>query len=78
MSRIDARLARLERQITGELSAQQQLALAHDALYDRVAAERFAALRARGEIIPLIGNLYDLEVAGPVSVSDTARKEKTA
>lgn len=71
-----SRLAKLERQITGELSAQQQLALAHDALYDRTAAEKFAALRARGEIIPLIGNLFDLEVEGPVSVSDTPNRKE--
>ena len=66
MSRIDARLARLERQITVELSGKEQVALWQDAIYGSdVERERFERLHRQGRINKLIWNLFQLEQQGP-------------
>ena len=61
-----ARLARLERQITVELSGREQVALWQDAIYGSDAErEQFERLHRQGRINKLIWNLYRLEERGP-------------
>ena len=61
------RLRALEAHFNGEIPGKKQLELLQDAMCgDANAADKFEELRAAGKIIPLLGNLYDLERLGPV------------
>jgi hypothetical protein len=64
---LERNLRRLEEAAEGEMSGKKQLELVLDAIYgDETAAAKLETLRAAGELIPLLANLYDIEKHGLV------------